>query len=255
MSTDDQTINSYNQGAEDYNKVQPTSFYHKYVEKPAMFSLLLNLKNKKVLCIGVGTGHEANELKSKGADAIGIDISEGMIEQAKKNFPEITFLVKDMLKLDFEEKSFDFVYSSLTFHYAKDLNQLFSGIAKILKSQGQLLFSTTHPIFDSTVQFIDGRKRFHVIGHKKDIETKEVKTLGDYFTEEKRTQDWGNDFIVNFQHKTLTTWINSVIDAGFTIRKFVEPKPLKEAQTLFPERYEIYIKRPGYIIMLCQKSF
>ena len=49
MSTDNQTINSYTQGAEDYNKIQPTSFYHKYVGKPAMFSLLPNLKNKKVI--------------------------------------------------------------------------------------------------------------------------------------------------------------------------------------------------------------
>lgn len=253
MTTDSQTITSYTQGAEDYNKIQPTSFYHKYVEKPAMFSLLPDLNGKRVLCIGVGTGHEANALKLKGSEVIGIDISEGMINHAKKNFPDMEFLVKDMNKLDFLDLSFDFVYSSLAFHYTDDLDSLFKNIWRILKPEGQLLFSTTHPVFDSTIQFYEGNKRFNVIGHSKNQETQEVETLGDYFTEEKRTQDWGNNFIVNFHHKTLTTWITSVINSGFIIKRFVEPKPLKEAQELFPERYKIYVKRPGYIIMLCEK--
>lgn len=176
-----------------------------------------------------------------------------MINQAKKNFPDMEFLVKDMNKLDFVDGTFDFVYSSLAFHYADDLSSLFKSIWRILRPEGHLLFSTTHPIFDSTIQFYIDNKRFHVIGHSKDQASKEVETIGDYFTEEKRTQDWGNNFIVNFQHKTLTTWINSLIEAKFNIKKFLEPKPLKEAESLFPERYKIYIKRPGYIILLCQK--
>ncbi len=252
MSTDNQTISSYNQGAETYNEVQPTSFYHKYVEKPAMFSLLPDLKNKKVLCIGVGTGQEAYDLKTKGAEVIGVDISEGMITQARKNFPDIDFQIQDMSSLEFEDNTFDFIYSSLAFHYAEDLLDLFKGIAKVLKHDGKLLFSTTHPVFDSSVEFYEDKKRYHIIGHVKDTETKEVKTFGDYFKEEKRTQDWGNNFIVNFNHRTISTWINSLVGSGFEIKKVVEPRPLDEAKELFSERYKIYIKRPGYIIFLSE---
>ena len=48
---------------------------HEYLEKPAMYSLLPKLKNKKVLCIGCGVGEECEYLRKKGADVIGIDLS------------------------------------------------------------------------------------------------------------------------------------------------------------------------------------
>jgi len=196
MSTDQQTVTSYTQGAEEYNRVQPNSFYHKYVEKPAMLSLLPDLQGKKVLCIGVGTGQEAKELSDRGASVVGIDISEGMINQARKNFPGIEFLVKDMMNHDFEADTFDLVYSSLALHYAEDLPALFRNIWRVIKPEGILLFSTTHPIFDSVVDIDSEEKELHVIGHSKNKKTKEIGVLGDYFTEEKRTQDWGNNFVV-----------------------------------------------------------
>ena len=253
MSTDSQTLNSYNTGAKKYNEVQPTSFYHKYVEKPAMFSLLPDLKGKKVLCIGVGTGHEANELKSLGAEVTGIDLSEGMLEQAKNNFPDIDFRVMDMNKLEFEANTFDFIYSSLAFHYADDLKTLFESIFKILKEKGQLLFSTTHPVFDSVEHLTLSNMRYQIIGHSKDINIGNVETFGNYFKEEKRTQDWGEGFIANFYHKTITTWINSLIDSGFILKKVLEPMPIEEAKDLFDAKYEIYSHRPGYIIFLGEK--
>lgn len=254
MSTDLQTINSYNSGAEKYNSVQPSSFYHKYVEKPAMFSLLPDLKDRKVLCIGVGTGHEANDLASKGAEVTGIDISEGMIAQAKNNFPEINFMVKDMNNLDFADGSFNIVYSSLAFHYANDLKNLFGSIKRVLKKEGLLIFSTTHPVFDSVDFFEESGKKYTVVGHKKDLATNKVEAIGNYFKEEKRTQDWGDNFIVNFYHKTLTTWINSLIESGFKIKKVLEPMPIPEAKELFPDKYEIYTNRPGYILFLAEKE-
>jgi len=58
---------------------------------------------------------------------------------------------------------------------------------------------------------------------------------------------------VNFQHKTLSTWINSIVEWGLVIKKLIEPKPIQEAETLFPDKYRIYTKRPGYMILLCKK--
>lgn len=250
MATDQQTIDSYNQGAQNYNDKQPSSFYHLYLEKPAMFSLLPELKNKRVLCIGVGTGQEANELYLRGAQVTGIDISEGMINQARKNFPNIEFILQDMNNLKFKANNFDFVYSSLAFHYAEDLESLFKQIHTILKSKGQLLFSTTHPIFDAVERFELDSKHLEVMGYMKDVETQQVTSLGNYFYEGRRTQDWKNNFIVNFQHKTITTWINSLIKAGFLLKKILEPQPIESAKNLFPDKYSIYTHRPGCLIFL-----
>jgi ubiquinone/menaquinone biosynthesis C-methylase UbiE len=254
MSTDQQTINSYNLGAKDYSAKQPTSFYHKYVEKPAMYSLLSDLIGKKILCIGVGTGDEAAYLKKQGADVTGIDVSEGMINEAKSKFPELNFLVGDMNNLDFEPETFDLVYSSLVFHYAEDLEKLFRGINNILKREGKLLFSTSHPIFDSIERFETNDRSFTVIGHSKSRSNGLIEPIGDYFTEEKRTQQWSEDFIVNFFHHTLSSWINALVKSAFKVEQVVEPMPIAEAQRLFPEKYQIYTHRPGFIIFLCSKT-
>jgi len=40
---------------------------------------------------------------------------------------------------------FDFVYSSLAFHYANDWDTLLSGVNRVLKPDGELLFSTHNP--------------------------------------------------------------------------------------------------------------
>ena len=253
MTTDQQTVDSYDNGAKNYTQEKPKSFYHKYVEKPAMYKLLPDLKGKKVLCIGCGTGEEVNYLSSLGAEVIGTDLSKGMLIEAKNNFPDLDFRQMDMMRLDFSKNTFDFVYSSLAFHYTNDLENLFAGIYKILKSGGKLLFSTTHPVFDAVEIFDLNGEQYSVIGKSKNLATKEIKTIGDYFSEIKRTQDWGNNFIVNVEHKTISTWINSLIKPGFRILKMVEPKPIEEAKEKYPEKYKEYIKRPGYMIFLTEK--
>ena len=58
---------------------------HKFLEKPAMYKKLPDLKDKSILCIGCGTGEECEHLKSLGAKrVVGIDISKGLIDFAKK---------------------------------------------------------------------------------------------------------------------------------------------------------------------------
>ena len=89
------TLLSYNQGSKNWSNEQPESFYHKYVEKPAMHLLLPDVKGKSVLCIGCGTGEEVNYLNNLEAEVIGIDISEGMLSVAKNNFPNLKSLSLD----------------------------------------------------------------------------------------------------------------------------------------------------------------
>lgn len=253
MATDQTTIQSYNKLSTKYDEKHIGNFYHKYVEKPAMNSLLPSLSGKKILCIGVGTGFEAGMLKAKGAESvIGIDISEGMVAKAKENFPNIEFRVGDMNNLKFEDTSFDFVYSSLAFHYSDNLHKTFGDVNRVLKKNGMLLFSTTHPAFDPAKMFKENDISYRVIGHRKINDNVEI--LGDYLTERKIETEWEPGVSVNFYHHTLSTWINSLVASGFTIDKVVEPKPLKESQDLFPDKFKIYSARPGFIIFRVNKD-
>ena len=60
-----------------------------------------------VLDIGSGTGHHVALLSAKGIDAIGMDVSPSMVEQAKKNYPDYKFEVGNVLNMSqFQPQTF-----------------------------------------------------------------------------------------------------------------------------------------------------
>ncbi|MCF6366805.1 MAG: class I SAM-dependent methyltransferase [Bacteroidales bacterium] len=76
---------------------------------------------KTVLDIGSGTGAWGASINKLGAlKTEGIDFSEKMVKQAKKNHPGINFSVADAESLsDFEDNSFDIVTASFVLHGVK----------------------------------------------------------------------------------------------------------------------------------------
>lgn len=64
--------------------------YNNLLEQPAMEEMLPDLKDKSVLDIGCGYGHNCLDFIKRGANkAVGIDISEKMLAVAKKNPPTL----------------------------------------------------------------------------------------------------------------------------------------------------------------------
>ncbi len=124
-------------------------FGHKYLEKPAMVRQIpRTLFGKKVLCIGVGAGNELEEILKRQPDkVVGIDVSTKLLNIAKSRFPQVEFQRIDMAQMTFGNEEFDFVYSSLVFHYAKDWDALLAEVNRVLKRGGELLFSTHHPVY------------------------------------------------------------------------------------------------------------
>ncbi|GAH30979.1 unnamed protein product, partial [marine sediment metagenome] len=66
-----------------------------------VYSLLGNIKGRKVLFAGCGDGLECVPAVAKKAKVIGIDISERGIELAKNNCPGAEFYVMDFEKTKF----------------------------------------------------------------------------------------------------------------------------------------------------------
>lgn len=135
MSTDQQSIDWYNNNAKGYvDHVRDTldSVYHSYYEKPAMYKLIPDLQQKRVLSLGCGSGEDVSYLKKLGVkNAVGIDISSGLIEIATKDYSECSFSVMDMEHLDFADESFDFIYSSLAIHYIEDWTNVFKEACRV----------------------------------------------------------------------------------------------------------------------------
>jgi ubiquinone/menaquinone biosynthesis C-methylase UbiE len=98
----------------------------------------------KVLDAGSGTGMPVAEfLVKSGFEIVGIDISSGMVETARKNVPGATFRQMDMTELDFPPESFDGVISTYAIiHIPCELHaNIFESFYRILKSGGTMLVS------------------------------------------------------------------------------------------------------------------
>jgi SAM-dependent methyltransferase len=72
------------------------------------------LPQGKVLEIGSGSGRDAKELKKYGYDYIGIDISQGLLQEARKNIPEAAFLHYSIYDLHCFRTYFDGFWSVAT---------------------------------------------------------------------------------------------------------------------------------------------
>lgn len=180
MPTDKDTIESYNQYAKKWaNKMRRgENIAHKYLEKPAMYKKLPDLSGKSILCLGCGSGEECGFLLKQGAKkVIGIDISKDLINLAKASYPKIEFHVMDAEKLAFADKTFDFVYSSLTLHYMADWIKPLKEIHRVLKNNGIFLFSTHHPIKWGAEKSTDAGQKTFLMGYDKNKKIKPAESM------------------------------------------------------------------------------
>jgi SAM-dependent methyltransferase len=256
MSTDKKTIESYNKYTVECAMKMKSgkNTKHTFLEKPAMYKKIPNLKNKTVLCIGCGTGEECQHIKSLGAKkVVGIDISKERINFVKKNYPGIEFQTMDMEKLDFPDDSFDFIYSSLALHYAKSWKKILLKIRKILKKDGVFLFSTHHPIKWGAEINKSVDKNSFMMGYKKDV-SGESMVFGDYLTTRKINDVLSKDFKVSYYHRSISEMMNDIIKSGLVISDFIEPKPLKSVIKEKPDFYKVYSKIPLYMIFELRKK-
>ncbi len=149
MSLDKHWIaQSFSKAAINYEK---SAFLQKEVASRLIERLeLMKISPKDVLDAGCGTGFCTRILRKKYSKAsiTGIDIAEGMIQEANKNQPffgKNIYQVADIEQLPFKSNAFDLVFSNLTVQWAGSLKQTFNELNRVLRPGGLLIFSTLGP--------------------------------------------------------------------------------------------------------------
>lgn len=248
----------YDENANDYTshvRNQSDSVYHHHYEKPAMYDMLpKDLTGKKVLSLGCGSGEDCYELYTRGALVSGLDISAGLIDQAKKKYPGCEYYVGNMEDLSmFKNDQFDMLYSSLAVHYLKDWTQLFTEISRVLKPGGVFQFSMGHPMRMGMV-YIDqpDGKKFKGICRVKDPVTKKLTVTGDYFSQGP-TPALGNPDGPVCYGKTLPELLTLCRKFEFDLIDAVDPKPLASMESLSPNDYEVLQRIPEFCIYILRK--
>lgn len=101
-----------------------------------------------VLDLGCGTGYFCAELASRysGAQYLGLDIAEGMVDYARGRCPEdCDWLVADAEALPLDSESVDLVFSSLALQWCYRPEHLFAELARVLRPGGLCVFTTLGP--------------------------------------------------------------------------------------------------------------
>lgn len=135
--------------ANNYDEFEQTAITLWRLGYPVVEELLGNIRSKSILDYGCGTGTFSRFLHSKGAVVTGVDVSENMIEVAKKNKPDgisysaITSGDLDSIPLN----SFDFVVSNFvlcTISSKEEISNILRQIYRVLKKDGSFIFMNSN---------------------------------------------------------------------------------------------------------------
>ncbi|HNU95888.1 MAG TPA: class I SAM-dependent methyltransferase [Candidatus Magasanikbacteria bacterium] len=128
----------YDLAAEDYDKKEK---YLNSFEKGKFLSLLPEIKDKKILDVGAGTGRVSLPLALAGAQVTALDVSEKILEVLKRKNKKITTVVGEAENLPFENESFDIVTAAFLVVHLKDPKIFFDEVYRVLKPDGLFLVS------------------------------------------------------------------------------------------------------------------
>ena len=213
-------------------------------EWPALQALLPDLRGGSVLDLGCGFGWFCRWARQNGAARVlGIDVSERMLERAAATTPdkEITYARADMEQLELSMGPFDLVYSSLAFHYIENLDRLMSEVHRALVPGGSLVFSVEHPMYTAPARpgwSVDdtGRKTWPIDG---------------YLDEGSRSTDWLAKGVIK-QHRTLATYVNTILRLGFTLTHVEEWGPTLEQIASRPN-WADERQRPPFLLVAARR--
>ncbi len=135
---------SYDRLAEEYARHIADELQHKPLDRELLDRFARETRGQGEVCdMGCGPGHVARYLHSAGAAVFGLDLSPGMLEQARKLNPGISFRQGNMLALDLPDGSL----AGIAAFYAivnlpkESLPAVFREMARVLQRRGLLLLA------------------------------------------------------------------------------------------------------------------
>lgn len=168
------------------------------------------VKDKKVLEIGCGTGHSLRYLGERGASELwGLDLSSDQIKKANQCLLDNN-LTGNLICSPMESECglpsayFDYVYSVFGIGWSTDLEKTFYQIASYLKTGGVFIFSWSHPIHKCVA-----------------VEGEDFIFKKNYFDE-----SWYSvpieGHLFSLSDRKMSTYVNALAKAGLFIEEMVE---------------------------------
>jgi demethylmenaquinone methyltransferase/2-methoxy-6-polyprenyl-1,4-benzoquinol methylase len=119
------------------NSVMTAGLHHRWRRRA--IDLAAVGPGSKVLDVATGTGDLAIEAASRGAEVIGSDFSEGMLERARAKAPQIRFEQADALALPYPDDAFDAATVGFGARNFSDLGRGLAEMARVVRPGGRVV--------------------------------------------------------------------------------------------------------------------
>ncbi|MFX0024221.1 MAG: class I SAM-dependent methyltransferase [Candidatus Hermodarchaeota archaeon] len=260
---DDKEVGEYwDKNAENWTKLARMGFDHfrDLINSPAFFKMLPDVANLNGLDIGCGEGYNTRITAERGANMTAIDISEVFIKHAKESEQleplGIKYRIASATELPFPDNYFDFAIATMSIMDIADHEKALLEAYRVIKSGGFFQFSMSHPCFSvsdsSWVKNEEGKKIGLVIGNYFEKREGEIEEWI-FGAAPQEISGKMRKFRVPRFYRTLSEWLNLLINTGFIMEKFCEPHPDDEILKKHPEQYACRII-PYSLIIRCRKA-
>lgn len=188
----------YNLAAYDYDKKE--KFLNSF-EQNKIVPLFGELKGKKILDVGAGTGRLALALHKAGAQVAALDVSFEMLKVLADKNNKIDTVVGEAQNLPFTDKTFDFVTAAFLVVHLKNPLSFFDEAYRVLKNDGKLIITNINQKEPPEVKTKQGKIKIESFYHRPEKLIEGLENLA--FKIEKNIFVYENDI-----------WINQIIVAS-----------------------------------------
>jgi SAM-dependent methyltransferase len=208
-------------------------------EWPTVAAMLPDVTGRDVVDLGCGFGAFARWAAEHGAHVHAFDLSQRMLGRAVEltaDGASIDYQRADLDELELRPAAYDLAYSALTLHYLSDLPRLLATVHRALRPGGSLVLTVEHPIYTAptSIDFVE-------------VDGRRVWPLDQYGNEGARRRDWLAPGVLK-QHRTVGTWVNTLVDAGFSVGRVIDWCPSVEQVEARPGLAD-EVDRPMFLIV------
>lgn len=211
---------------------------------PAFLEMLPDVRGLRGLDLGCGEGGNTRQVARRGASMCAVDIAQRFVGHAREHEQQeplgIEYHIASAVELPFADESFDFCTAFMSLMDLPEQEQALAEAYRVLKPGGFLQFSITHPCFQTKAWewVLDdaGRRVAMKCADYFDPPWGDVEewTFSDAPAEERADLPL---FKVPRFNRTLSSWLNLLLDTGFALERVCEPHPDAETVRAHPRIY------------------